>query len=163
MAFTTITAGQTDANSPVDQVLMDLVRTNLDDLDTRLAVAEGEGVTNGDSHDHSGGDGAALVSGSFTAGAVDQSAVGNNAVGQEELKTATGSFNSTIGASSSVDVETHKWGHTPSVGSSNSSDVSWGYDRAAAVELSGEVAQIRGINGAGANRTGHLEWIYHNA
>jgi hypothetical protein len=36
MAFTPITAGQVDADSPVDSVLMGLIKTNLDDLDTRV-------------------------------------------------------------------------------------------------------------------------------
>jgi hypothetical protein len=53
MAFVTITSGQTDANSPVDVALMDTIRTNFDDLD-------GRAVTNGDSHDHLGGDGAPI-------------------------------------------------------------------------------------------------------
>ena len=50
MAFTALTPEQTVADSPVDQTLMDLIRTNLDDLDAAR-------VTNGDSHDHSAGDG----------------------------------------------------------------------------------------------------------
>jgi hypothetical protein len=36
MAWTAITASQTDANSPVDQTLMDAIRTDLDDLNTRV-------------------------------------------------------------------------------------------------------------------------------
>ena len=36
MAWTAISASQTDANSPVDQTLMDAIRTDLDDLNTRL-------------------------------------------------------------------------------------------------------------------------------
>lgn len=119
-------------------------------------------VTNGDAHDHSGGDGGALSSGSFAAGAVDQDAIGTAAVGQDELKTATGSFNATISGSSDANVETHAWGHTPSVGSSNSSDVHWSYATARRVNGSGEVLEVQGNNDAGANRTGHLEWIYHN-
>lgn len=63
MAFTSITAGQTDADSPVDQTLMDLIRTNLDDLDGRT-------ITNGDAHDHDGGDGAPIDTGALAANAV---------------------------------------------------------------------------------------------
>ena len=58
MPFTTITAGQTDADSPLDQALMDLIRTNLDDLDA-------DRVTNGDTHDHIGGDGNPITDGAF--------------------------------------------------------------------------------------------------
>ena len=54
--FTSLTPGQTDAESPVDQTLMDLIRTNLDDLDGRT-------ITNGDLHDHDGGDGAQIPQG----------------------------------------------------------------------------------------------------
>lgn len=53
MAFTTIAPSQTDADSPLDQSLMDTIRENLDDLDAAR-------VTNGDAHDHAGGDGGLL-------------------------------------------------------------------------------------------------------
>ena len=36
MAWTAISSTQTDSGSPVDQTLMDAIRTNLDDLDTRV-------------------------------------------------------------------------------------------------------------------------------
>lgn len=39
MAFTAITPGQVDADSPVDSVLMGLLRTNLDDHETRIDAA----------------------------------------------------------------------------------------------------------------------------
>ena len=38
MAFTSLTPGQTDADSPWDQTVTDLIRTNLDDLDTRISA-----------------------------------------------------------------------------------------------------------------------------
>lgn len=63
MAFTTINASQTDADSPLDQPLMDTVRTNLDDLDSRA-------VTNGDTHDHAGGDGNPIITASLADAAV---------------------------------------------------------------------------------------------
>ncbi len=44
MAFTSLTTGQTDADSPVNETLMDLIRTNLDDLDTRVTSLGVEGV-----------------------------------------------------------------------------------------------------------------------
>lgn len=56
MAYSAITSGQTDADSPLDQTLMDLIRTNFADHETRM-------VTNGDSHDHNGGDGAIIPQG----------------------------------------------------------------------------------------------------
>jgi hypothetical protein len=40
MAFTNLTAAQTDADSPLDQTLMDLIRTNFTDLDTRVSAIE---------------------------------------------------------------------------------------------------------------------------
>lgn len=54
MAFTSLTAGQTDADSPLDQALMDLIRLNLDDLDDRASgqvvntqtATEAQGTTN---------------------------------------------------------------------------------------------------------------------
>lgn len=46
-------------------------------------------------HDHTGGDGAALVSASYTAGSVDQDAIGASVVGTGELKTTTGEVNTT--------------------------------------------------------------------
>lgn len=63
MAFTTILASQTDADSPIDTTLMDLIRTNLDDLDAAR-------VTNGDSHDHAGGDGAPILLGGIGTSAI---------------------------------------------------------------------------------------------
>jgi hypothetical protein len=79
MAFITIGAGQTDANSPVDVLLMDTIRTNLDQLNSDL-------VTNGNSHDHAGGDGAQVPIGGITA----------NAIAQSKLKTSTGSVSVTV-------------------------------------------------------------------
>jgi hypothetical protein len=71
MAFITITPGQTNANSPVDVALMDTYRTNLDDLDNRA-------ITNGNAHDHNGGDGATIP--------------------QDGLKTTTGFVSTATGA-----------------------------------------------------------------
>jgi hypothetical protein len=39
MSYTSIAASQTDANSPVDQTLMDAFRTNLDDHESRILAA----------------------------------------------------------------------------------------------------------------------------
>ena len=66
MSFTAITAGQVDADSPVDSVLMGLMRTNLDDLDARFPIT------------------------SVATGAIDQTAIASAAVGQGELITAQG-------------------------------------------------------------------------
>ena len=44
MAFTSLTAAQVDADSPINETLMDLIRTNLDDLDTRMSALGGEGI-----------------------------------------------------------------------------------------------------------------------
>ncbi|MBI5233522.1 MAG: hypothetical protein HY880_04135 [Deltaproteobacteria bacterium] len=38
MSWTTINASQTDADSPVNQTLMDSIRTNLDDLNSRITT-----------------------------------------------------------------------------------------------------------------------------
>lgn len=59
MAFVTIVAGRTDADSPVDQSLMDDIVNNLDDLDAAR-------VTNGNAHNHEGGDGAIIGSGGIS-------------------------------------------------------------------------------------------------
>lgn len=40
MAFLALTAGQTDADSPLDQTLFDLIRTNFDDHETRFGATE---------------------------------------------------------------------------------------------------------------------------
>jgi hypothetical protein len=47
MAFTSILASQTDADSPINQTLMDLIRTNLDDLDGRISISTGQGAAKG--------------------------------------------------------------------------------------------------------------------
>lgn len=75
MTFSALTSGQTDADSPLDQALMDLIRTNFDDHETRITANTGTGVTNGDSHDHDGGDGATIPQGGLktTMGAVSTS------------------------------------------------------------------------------------------
>jgi hypothetical protein len=65
MAFLTITSGQTDANSPVDVALMDTIRTNFDYL-------YGIEVTNGNGHDHAGGDGAKISAAGLNAACVTQ-------------------------------------------------------------------------------------------
>ena len=85
MAFVSLTPGQTDADSPWNQTVTDLIRTNLDDLD-------GRSVTNGDSHDHSGGDGATIGT-----NGVNQNSIAASSVGQGELKTAQGSVSTTSG------------------------------------------------------------------
>src|SRR5882672_10302096 len=41
MAYTVIAAGQTDADSPIDQNLMDALRLNGDDHESRIGVNEG--------------------------------------------------------------------------------------------------------------------------
>jgi hypothetical protein len=64
MAYDAITSGEADANSPADAALWGKVKGNFDDLDAAR-------VTNGDSHDHVGGDGGALpptAQGGYTAG-----------------------------------------------------------------------------------------------
>jgi hypothetical protein len=38
MSFTALTTAQTAAKAPIDQALMDLIRTNFDDLNTRVAT-----------------------------------------------------------------------------------------------------------------------------
>ena len=53
MVYIPLTAGQVDTDSPIDEVLMDTIRTNMDDLDSRA-------VDNGNAHDHVGGDGASI-------------------------------------------------------------------------------------------------------
>lgn len=53
MAFVTITPERYNANSPGDEALFADIVENLNDLDAAR-------VTNGDSHDHSGGDGATI-------------------------------------------------------------------------------------------------------
>ena len=40
MAYTSLTSAQTDAKSPIDQQMMDLIRTNEDDLDSRVTTLE---------------------------------------------------------------------------------------------------------------------------
>ena len=90
MAFSTITAGQTDANSPVDVALMDTIRTNLDDLNSRA-------VTNGDSHNHTNGAGATIGT-----DAVVQNSIALGSVGRVELKFSTGSVSVSVPASSSA-------------------------------------------------------------
>lgn len=56
MAYVTIASSQVDADSPLDTTLMVQIKDNEDDLDSRA-------VTNGDAHDHEGGDGAVIPQG----------------------------------------------------------------------------------------------------
>ena len=55
MAFTAITSAQVDADSPITETLMQLIRTNFDDLKTLH-----------DAHDHTGGDGGLIVDAAHT-------------------------------------------------------------------------------------------------
>jgi len=42
MAYTSLTTAQTDAKSPIDEQMMNLIRTNEDDLDSRITTLEDE-------------------------------------------------------------------------------------------------------------------------
>src|SRR6266478_6932756 len=45
MAYVSISSSQTDAKSPVDDTLMDTIRTDLDDLDSRVTAQSGAGAS----------------------------------------------------------------------------------------------------------------------
>jgi hypothetical protein len=82
----------------LDETLMDLIRTNFDDLDAAR-------VTNGDSHDHSGGDGAQIP----------QGGIGASAVGQGELKTAQGEVSTTNTTLTNLTLPGGEYGFYPRV------------------------------------------------
>ena len=79
MAFVALTPGEVDADSPLNETLFTKIKDNFDALD-------GADVTNGDAHDHNGGDGAPIP----------QGGIANNAIGQGELKTAIGSISESL-------------------------------------------------------------------
>lgn len=83
MSFVALTPAETDADSPLNEPLFTKIKNNFDALD-------GADVTNGDAHDHDGGDGAQIPQGGIAA----------RAIGQGQLKTATGSISEVIGAAS---------------------------------------------------------------
>jgi hypothetical protein len=65
MSYTTIAASQTDSDSPLDQTLMDAIRTNLDDHETRISSLFAFGNT-AVIDDFLGKDGVAPDTGSWT-------------------------------------------------------------------------------------------------
>jgi len=75
MSFVALTPAETDADSPLNEPLFTKIRNNFDAL-------ESAGVTGGDAHDHDGGDGAQIPQGGIAA----------NAIGQGQLKTASGAI-----------------------------------------------------------------------
>ena len=83
MSFVALTIEETNADSPLNEPLFTKIKDNFDAL-------EAAGVTNGDAHDHFGGDGAQIPQGGIAA----------SAIGQGQLKTATGSISEVIGTSS---------------------------------------------------------------
>ncbi len=97
-----ITAGTIEATS-IDLGSSTVVSSTLDEdnmasnsataLATQQSIkayADSVGVTNGDSHDHIGGDGAAITAGAIGSDAIVQSHISSGAVGQGELKTSSG-------------------------------------------------------------------------
>ena len=78
MAFVAFTTEQVNADSPINETLMTQMKDNFDDLNSAR-------VTNGDTHDHDGGDGAVIP----------QGGIDSAAVGQGELKTASGAVSTT--------------------------------------------------------------------
>jgi hypothetical protein len=104
MAWTQITSAQCDANSPVNETLMQLIRTNFDhifdgtDIGTGLVTADSiaaGAVGQSEIADD------AVGAGEIIAGAVGQSEIADNAVGAGELidtATATSVSTSTTGA-----------------------------------------------------------------
>lgn len=83
--WTAIVDGQVDADSPLNQLLMQAIKDDLYHLKYWL----GKNYAADDDHDHDGVDSKAIST--LAAGAVDQTAIANSAVGQGELKTGTNS------------------------------------------------------------------------
>ena len=82
--WNTISDGQVDADSPLDETLLTAIRDNLVHLEEWL----GDGYTAAKDHDHDGVNSKSVV---LEAGVVTQTKIAASAVGQGELKTATGS------------------------------------------------------------------------
>ena len=81
MAFVTISPTRTDADSPIDQSLMDDIRENLDDLD-------GARVTNGDAHNHDGGDGGQIPQDGLKDFATGSARIHASDTGRDETSTS---------------------------------------------------------------------------
>lgn len=78
MAYDALTSGDVDADSPADTTLWTKVKDNFDDLDAAR-------VTNGDTHDHAGGDGNTIPQGGL-----------KTAVTSPELSTSSASWVSQV-------------------------------------------------------------------
>ena len=85
MAYEAFTSAEIDADSPLNEPFFLKMANNFEAI-------EGDTVTNGDSHDHSGGDGATIGT-----NGVNQNSIAASSVGQGELKTAQGSVSTTSG------------------------------------------------------------------
>jgi len=91
VAWTAIADGQVDADSPINQLLMQSIKDNLYHLELWL----GKDYTAANNHDHDDSNSKAVVK--VGTNAVNQAAIAANAVGQSELKTSSSSTSGTSG------------------------------------------------------------------
>ena len=148
-SFTVITDARIDADSPWTED----VTTDLRDNDIHLEEWLGKNYTAAVDHDHDTVNSKAVTLGAAT-------------VAQAELKTSTGQFNSSIPGLSSQTTQLDNYAHIPDVGSSNNSDVWWGWEvpsGGVGVNTSGQTLRALAVNNNAAARTGHLERILHAA
>jgi hypothetical protein len=139
MAFVSLTTEQVNADSPLDTTLMLQVKDNFDDLD-------GARVTNGDSHDHIGGDGAPI--------------------GAAGLSFTTASqASTTVGTQSNLTITMNRYFHIDTMSSKIAGG--GGYERLA-ISLPNSSAAINAINlnnlAAGASFSAvSMTWDYHSS
>lgn len=133
MPFVQITAAQTDADSPLDQALMDTVRLNFDDHEARLLT-----FTPAD-------------------GTVATPKIVDANVTLAKLKMAAGSWSGTLGNGESISIAINRYSHlNQSFTDSPSSPIKLGL-AASASWFTG----VSVFNPEVFNQTGGLSWDYH--
>lgn len=158
-------AGQTDADSPVDQTLMDSIRLDLDHL-REVLYGNGAGgfLVPIEGHNHNTVNSVAVVLG---ANSVGESQIQANSVTQSELKTTTGEFSGAVPGLGNQRVQANTWGHFPIVGGSNdAANVSWGLEDGTIetnIKNTGQRVNFKAYNRNAVAKTGHITWISHAA
>lgn len=149
MAYVTIPSSSVDADSPLDETLMTQIKDNLDDLDTRA-------VTNGDTHDHSAGDG----------NQIPQGGIANNAVGQGELTTAYDSNSTSIsaGATGTVALSAQEYAFFPQV-QSNDAGANMDFNKFIRTSIGNSYIRLQAqfTNNAGSSKNAFVRQRYVQA
>jgi hypothetical protein len=115
--WNTITTGQTDADSPINQVLMDALREN---VIHNYEYLGGNTYTPAEDHDHDGTNSKLVTS------------VADGVIAQAKLKNTFGTVQTTSGNIASLTLPGGFYGFFPKIAEDTASTASWGYDHTAA-------------------------------